>query len=224
MSSRRQRRERQHGAILVTWFFTLLAIFLLCKSAQSADLPRPGFPEGRIEWRSSYLVSAEGNHGLAHVCATGPFTGYTAAHVEKYLGDGMEWTYGVTRGHLKVTQRFGKRDLIRVQSETPFPYFSPLATAGPAITERVYIGGILWFRPELPIAYVTHSMGLDHEDDLISQGPSMQGSSGACEWAEDGTVVAIHVAYGKYQTEGRPPIDMAIGEPVFGAWAREVEK
>jgi hypothetical protein len=209
-----------HGGLLVTLFLMALAFFGLGRTAHCDEPTRKGFPPGPIEWRSSYHATAPDSTGQAHVCATGPFVGYTAAHVAEGLGENMEWSYGVTRGRLKVTQRFGKRDLVKVQSDTPFPFFSPLALVGPLITERVYIGGMLWFRPTLPIAYVTFSMGLDHEDDLISQGASMRGSSGACEWAEDGTVVAIHVAYAAYKTEGRSPVDMAVGEPVWGEWAR----
>lgn len=218
MHSRACRREHQHGGILITLFLIFLAVFLLGRTATCEEGSRPRLPAGPIEWRSSYTVGAPDREGLAHVCATGPFTGYTAAHVADNLGENMEWTFGVTKGRLKVTQRFPKRDLVRVMSDTPFPYYSPLAVEGPSITAPVYIGGMLWFRRELPIAWVTYSMGLDHENDLISQGPSMRGSSGACEWAADGTVVAIHTAYVGYGAQGRPPIDMAVGEPVFGAW------
>jgi hypothetical protein len=193
-------------------------MLFLGATANCEEGSRPGLPEGKIEWRSTYPVTSSSAGGQAQMCATGPFSGYTAAHVVDHLGEDMEWHYGVTKGRLKVTTRFKNRDLVAVISDSPFPYFSPLAVEGPPITSRVYIGGMLWFRRSLPIAYVTYSMGLDHEDDLISQGPSMQGSSGACEWAEDGTVVAIHTAYVGYRTEGRPPIDLAIGEPVWRGW------
>jgi hypothetical protein len=215
LSSRSVSRDLQDGRLLVVLFLFCLAFFALAEAGHCADLTRPSLPPGPIEWRSSYLVESAGG-GAAHICAVGPFLAYTARHVVENVGEAAEWRLGATTGRLKVMQRYNKRDLVSVLSDTPFPYFSPVAADAPLMGADLWLRGFLW-RLDNRVAYRSQVIGLDHDNELSSAGPSGKGASGSCVWNAAGQVVAIHTSAVMY---GQQPyvFFMSNHEPVWGDW------
>lgn len=196
-------------------FLFLLAAFSVGRTAHCAERSRPAFPAGKIEFRSAYVVEAP-NGGAAHVCAVAPFLAFTAEHVAAVVGDSAEWRLGATSGRLKVMQRYKERDLVSLLSDVPFPHFSPVAAAAPAIGDDLWLRGFLW-RINTSVAYRSQVIGLDHEDELASSGPSAKGASGSCVWNAAGEVVAIHTSAVMYGTQ--PYVFfLSQHEPIWGGW------
>ncbi len=195
--------------------------------ALSADRPRPAPPDNQ-GWRATYTVETDTGYGM--VCATGPFTGFIPAHVEKGAdGKSLKWSRGVNGGTLTVTQRYGKRDLVAVISDTPFPEWATLAQAAPQQGSTLWIRGYVWFDLNLPGPLRQTTLVMADDDTLVTEGSSAGGSSGSCVWDDAGLVYAIHVHYtmwaGRVAEDGtviggRPPIQLAGHEPIWGGWAR----
>lgn len=202
--------EDAHGVwALVGFILIALALALGPKPARPAELERPL----NIETRAAYpiVTPAPALRLYGMVCATGPFEGWTARHVVDGGGDPFAWLYGPATTLARTTVRYGKVDVVRALSESPFPHYSPVAAAAPRLGDR------LWFLDRIEegrhVLISGQVSGFDDDDQLIAQGGSNPGSSGGCVWNDAGEVIGIHVAYGRSGN-----IQFTAAEPIWRGW------
>ena len=146
------------------------------------------------------LTTTRGMHS-AQICPVGPNEGFTARHVayERYEDDldmnsiPMRWSmFGTWKGGVAQPANFSHAlDIARVTSDTPFPYFFPIAAVDPKVGDRVTIVGYNFDKGAKPYIVKTKitdfSAGVLYTED--TPGP---GSSGSCVFNEEGEVVAIN--------------------------------